>query len=510
MLRPDPSQYRGYRVTGARLTEPVLEAEVGYHSSQREVPLAYAYHALDKAHLVMLIEEGFVSRHEGVRMLRALREMETLGVEKTYLDVEGGMHSGEVYLIRRFGEEVGGKLELGRASGEVVQVGWRTRERDMLVRLMHALVALRQTLQDLAEQHLETLMPGYTHGQQAQVVTLAHILLAWDGALARSFLRAAEAFKRVNWSAAGAGNMAGCDFPLNRHRVAELLGFEGPLDNTYDAIQHNDHAVECLSVLAILSAFLSRWAQDLYFYLTQEVGMLDIPDRFCGTSALMAQKKNPMLIEHLQGASALPVGALVTAFIAEKTPSGGAIAERRFFMDALWKGFEDTLKYLDWMKTLLPVCEWKVERMRELAEEHWAQASDLAGALVREKGLAWRTAHEVAATTVRLSLERGIRPREVTPGLVDEAAIQYVGRPAGLSPAAVASAVDPSTCVERHALYGGPAPHQMATLLKERRQSLGVDRETVTCYESRLTAAADRLQAAVDALLSDADSESQA
>ncbi len=502
MLRPDPTEYRGYRVTGARLTEPVADEEIGYHSSQRELPLAYAYHALDIAHLVMLIEEGFVPRGEGAQMLRALREMDSRGLEATYLEVQGGMHSGEVYLVRRFGEELGGKLELGRASGEMVQVAWRMRERDMLVRLMEALTGLRQTLQDLSEVHLDTVMPGYTHGQQAQLITLAHMLLAWDGALGRSFERASEAFHRVNWSAAGTGNMAGCDFPLNRHRVAELLGFQGPVDNTYDAIQHNDHALECLSVLAILGGFLSRWAQDLYFYLGQEVRMLEIPDRFCGTSALMAQKKNPMLIENLQGASALSTSALVTALMVEKTPSGGAIAERLYFMEALWKGFEDSLKYLDWMKLLLPQCRWKLERMRELAEGYWAQASTLAGTLVRERSLAWRTAHEIAATVVRLSLERSIPPLETTGELVDEAAVLYTGRPVGLLPGALATSLDPSTVVGRHSLYGGPAPSRMEGLLKERRVDLLRERQAVASYKTGLADARERLETAVDALLS--------
>jgi argininosuccinate lyase len=500
MIRPEPEQYTGYRVTGTRLKEPVW-GEAEYHSSEQELGLVEYFHALDKAHLVMLVEKGFVPLDEGVQMLRAFRDMEEIGLEKIYLEVNGGMHSGEIYMIRRFGEDVGGKLELGRASGEVVQVSWRMRERDLLLRLMRATNRFRGTLQKMAGQHLGTLIPGYTHGQQAQVLTLAHIFLAWDGAMSRSFDRASEALKRVNWSAAGTGNMAGCDFAIDRHKVADLLGFAGPVDNTYDAIQHNDHALECFSVLAILDSFLSRWAQDLYFYMTPEVGMMEIPDRYCGTSALMAQKKNPMLIEFLQGASSLPIGHMVTAFLVEKTPSGGAIAERRFFINGLWDSFEATFKFLYWMDLILPDCQWNVDRMRELSGMHWAQASDLGGVLVKEKGLAWRTAHAIAGTVVRLSLERSIRPRDVTTSLVDEAAELYIGQPLGLSPDLLTSVLDPEACVDRHNIFGGPASNQMSDLLQERRKKLAKDEKASDSSETRVEKARTRLEIAVDALI---------
>ncbi len=320
-------------------------------------------------------------------------------------------------------------------------------------------------------------MPGYTHGQHAQVVTLAHVLLAWEARLARSFARACEAHARVNRSPAGSGNMAGSDAPLDRERTAALLGFDGALDSSYDAVQHNDHAIECLGVLATLGSLISRWAQDLYLYGSQEVANLDVPDRFCGTSALMPQKKNPRLLEYLQGASAAATGGLVAALMVEKTPSGGAIVERDLFVEALERGFGEAQRNLGWLALAASESRWDVERMRALAGAHGATASALAGALVRERGLAWRTAHEVVGTAVRLAGERGVAPGALSAALLDEAAVLYRGEPVGLSAESVASALDPLAAVRRHAMLGGPAPAESERLLPERRAALRRDRE---------------------------------
>lgn len=504
MIRPAAAEYRGHRIVGARLAEPVLDADIDFHSSARERGLVRHYHALDRAQLLMLVEQGLVSREAGAQIARALSALVNGGVEEGYLEIGLGMQSGEVAAIRELGEDVGGQLELGRAAGEVVQVAWRRSEAENLRALMAALCDARETLLAVAGLHTTSVMPGYTHGQQAQVVTLAHVLLAWEGGLARSFARALDAHARVNLSPAGSGNMAGSDAPLDRERLAELLGFDGVLDNTYDAIQHNDHALECLSVLAMLASLISRWAQDLYLYAQQEVAILEVPDRFCGTSSLMPQKKNPRLIEYLQGASASALGGLVTALMVEKTPSGGALVERNLFVEALERGFLEAGRNIAWLALAVSESEWDVPRMRELAGAHWATASTLAGELVRTRGLAWRTAHGIVGTAVRLAVERGVTSSELTPALLDEAAESYRGEAVGLSAESIARALDPVTAASRHSLLGGPAPEESERVLGVRRAALQADRDRFAPLVVRAESMEQSLAAAFDALVGEA------
>ncbi len=498
MIRPDAVDYRGHRVVGARLAEPVLDDEIGFHSSERERLLLRHYHALDRAQLVVLVERGLVAPGDGARMAAALRRFVEPGIEAGYLALGAGMHSGEVAVISELGEEIGGRLEAGRASGEVVQVAWRLMEAAALRALLAALARARGVLLDQAAAHTTSVMPGYTHSQHAQVVTLAHVLLAWEAGLARCFERGAEAHARVNRSPAGSGNMSGSDQQLDRARAAELLGFDGPLESTYDAIQHNDHAIECLGLLATLGSLITRWAQDLYLYGSQEVAMLEVPDRFCGTSALMPQKKNPRLLEYLQGASASALGGLTTAILVEKTPSGGAIVERTLFVEALARGFGEAERNLGWLALAVSESRWDLERMRELARTHGATASTLASTLARERGWAWRTAHEVVGTAVRLASERGVAAGEITSALLDEASELYCGEPAGLSEGSVQEALDPLTAARRHDLLGGPAPEESERLLPGRRAALARDGEFVAALAARTGAAERALDDAFD------------
>lgn len=494
------SEYRGFRTPGIRLMEPLLPGITG-HSSEAELPLLYAYHMFDKVHLTMLAEENLIPRQDAIAMLKALREMEAEGVEKVRLEVGGGMHSAEQYLVRRLGEQVGGRIHLGRSSGDLGAVARRIRQRDRLIELMGEINGLRATVLDVAEENLDAVMPGYTHTQHAQPVTLGHQLLAWASIMERDFQRADTAFQRVNQSPAGAAIMTGSNFPLNRHRTAELLGFDGVIKNTFDAILSQDVALDTFLAVASVNLSLSKWASDMNFWFTSEAGYIDIPDRFCGTSSIMMQKKNPYALEFTRGAVADSMGGLVTAFAVQKVATGDPIQDLRYMYEALFRSFDLAVRGLRWYAELLPAMEMKKDRMREMAASYWAQATDVAGALVREKDLPWRTAHQIVGILVRFSYERGLKPREVTPELLDEAAVEYMGEPVGLSRESLQKALDPVEFVNGRTLYGGPAPEECRRRLPEYRAQLQVDQTSVEEKEKRLKQAVEKQEQAIDALL---------
>lgn len=498
MRQQEAATYRGYRTAGVRLKEELVPNLAVSESTDATL---YAIHRFDKAHVVMLVEEAIIARDDGVAILEVLRRMDNGDAVGERLAAGGGEHSGEQILIRQLGERVGGQIHLGRSSGDLVAVSRRIFWRDRLLDVIDGINSLRQVLIETAERHMEIVMPGYTHGLSAQPTTYAHQLLAWELALARDVERARGAYERVNLSPAGAAILTGSSFPLNRQRTAELLGFTRPLLNTFDAILQHDDELEMTSVLAIHCHNMARFADDIMFWSASEVGMISIPDRFCGTSSIMMQKKNPYATEHIKGAAGAAVGAVVAAFTVEKGPTGTPIVDREYAEIALERQFNYVLRDLDWMCEMVPEIVANAEVMYEGAGAFWAQATDVAAALVKERGYNWRTAHQIVGILVRYTEERELRPRDVTTELLDEAAVEYMDEPVRLSDAALAEALDPTKFVLARTLYGGPAPEAVRERLPDYRAGLDEDRQWRDGVRLQQRVSESKLDAAVDELI---------
>jgi argininosuccinate lyase len=502
VLKQPSADYRGFRRAGIRLNEEMLP-ELGRLYASRTRPMLPVMHAFDKAHAVMLVEEGLLSREAGAAILTALRQMEREGVEEVRARVGGGMHSGEQYLIRALGEEIGGRLHLARSSGDLSSVGINTLQRDRLLDVLEAVNRLRRLLLDLARQHTDTIMPGYSFGQHAQPMTLAHLWLSWAANLARDFDRLHGAYRRVNVSAAGAAIMVGSEFPVNRRRTAQFLGFDGVHENAADAILEltPDDSLDVPMVLALLYHTLAKWADDLVLWSTSEFAFVDIPDRYCNTSSIMMQKKNVIGPAEIKGAAAEALGCVVTSYHALKGPTGLPITERYYALDMLWRVADHCLRDLGWFCELLPALVIRRQHMREQAWRHWATATDLAGALVRERDHPWRTAHQIVGILVRLCEERGLGPEAVTPALLDEAALAYHGQPAGLDGAAIRQALDPGRFIAARTLQGGPAPAESTRQADLLGTGLGADEDTVAAARGRIAEGARQLEAAIDRIV---------
>lgn len=507
--RQPPGRYRGYRNAGIRLNEDVLP-DVVAHRTQSGMAILYAVHAFDKAHLAMLGEQRLIPLPAAAAMLQTLRDTEADGIEKARRESGGGMHSAEYLLIQRLGEDVGGHIALARSSGDLGATSMRIVQRDQLLAVMDELNRVRAALLDVAERHVGSVMPGYQQGQHAQPTTLGHYLAAWAAALERDCQRALDLYRRTNLSPSGSAIMTGSDFAVDRHRTAELLGFDGPTTNTFDAIMSHDLLVEGFAFLAILNGDLGRLADDLMLWATSEFGFVDIPDRFCGTSSILAQAKNPYAPQYVKGLAAASVGALVTSFLTEKGPTGSAVLDRQYAYDDLWNIFRDTVRDLRWFVELLPELHWNTGRMQAHAGAHWAQATDIAGALVREKGLPWRTAHQIVGILVRLASERGLKPSDTTVELLDEAALDYIGEPVGLSQEALDAALDPAHFVQARTLFGGPAADQVAERIADFRRVLDEHEAARVAAAAKVEAASPALEAAIDAVIESAEAPEEA
>ena len=497
MRRLPHDQYSGPRNPGIRMMEPLIpDVSSAFHDTDSQS--LEAYHVFDKTHLVMVAEEGLIPRQDAVDMLSALRDMEQRGVERVRNEMGGGMHSGEQYLIRLLGYDVGGRIHLGRSSGDLSVVCRRIIQRNKLLALMLGLNTFRHTILRVAEQNLDTVMPAHCYSQHAQPVTLGHQLMAWASVLERQSERAMSCYQRVNQSPAGAAIMNGSNFPINRQRTADLMGFDEVIKNTFDAILSHDDTLETLTVAASVNLSMSKWANDINFWYTSEAGYIDIPDRFCGTSSIMMQKKNPSLMSDIRAASAVTIGALVTTYTADDTLTGEFTPDDT---GPLVRALDLAVWGLGRLNDLLPALEVKKDRMREMSGSYWAQATDVAGALVAENGLPWRTAHQIVGILVRFSYERGIKPKDVTTELLDEAAHEYMGETVDLSREALEKALDPVNFITGRTLYGGPAPEECRRRLPEYHTQLDADQRWVAATESRLREAEKTLERAIDVLV---------
>lgn len=496
MSARDTNAYQGFRGVGSRLTEAPL-AHLEMHKSNLLGESVHAIHAFDKAHALMLSEEGINPRATGKAILEALTGMEATGVESVRAQADGGMHSGEHYLIQNLGEEIGGRLHLGRSSGDLIEVARRMTFRRHVHTLLAALCDSRGALLGLAGGHLNTIMPGYTHGQHAQPTTFAHWATMFAEVFARDTARLLSFHKRLNRSPAGAAILTGSDFPLNRQRVSDLLGFDEPLPHTMDAILSHDLEMEYAGVLAVVAQNLGRLADDLILWSTTEFAMVELPDRYCGTSSIMPQKKNPDGLEDMKSVAARSMGVMVTIMAAEKGPTGFPIMERRNSQAMLWDLGRDLGLRFETLGPMLRDMQVRVERMLSLAGANWAQVTDLAAALVRESGFDWRTAHQVVAVLVRQCAGQAIRPSEATTAELDTAAIEFGIKAPRMPKAVFDTAMDPRNFVDRRVIYGGPAPQAVKREMQVAAQQLADDSQSVQTLRANVEAAQRGLSEAV-------------
>ena len=496
-------EYRGYRRAGIRLKEAPMDG-MPTGSSVSDPAHLLACHAFDKAHLVMLAEERLIPRRDAAAMLASLRALNRGDPARALAEAGGGIHAGEQYLIRKLSEGVGGRIHLGRSSGDLDRTAAKIRQRDGLLALMESVNVLRSVLLKEARRHADCVLPGYTHGQQAQPLTLGFMLLHWAAALARDFRRLLSAWHNINVSPAGAGILTGSDFPLNRHRVAELLGFSAPHENAMDAVHSADDLLEAFAAVTILQANLGRWANDLIFLAGSDLAMVELPDRFCSISSIMPQKKNPVALEHIRGSGAGTLGGLVGAFGAEAGPTGLAAFPRYHgAAPALLKAFALASRDLGWLAEIVAGLTVDRKKAAVAAGSLWATASDLAGALVRLRGLPWRTAHQIVGILVRICIERDVAPQQVTPALLEEAAIAYMARPLRLTAAQIAGALDPQASVRRRTLYGGPAAPETRRRCVAFGRDLVEDQVRLAGLRDELAAAVAKLEQAIDRILTD-------
>jgi len=418
------------------------------------------------AHARMLAKVGVLTAGECeaiVTGLEAIRRDIDAGQFAWSVALEDVHMNIEARLTERIGT-VGKKLHTGRSRNDQVATDVRLYLRDEIDTIATQLRRLQTVLVDLAERHVATILPGFTHLQTAQPITFGHHLLAWFEMLQRDQERLTDCRKRVNVMPLGAAALAGTTYPIDRHETARLLGFERIAENSLDAVSDRDFAIEFAAFASVLLMHLSRFSEELILWSSAQFRFVDLPDRFCTGSSIMPQKKNPDVPELVRGKSGRIFGHLMALLTLMKAQPLAYNKDNQEDKEPLFDCIDNVRGCLKVYADMLPNLQVNQANMREAAARGFSTATDLADYLVR-KGVAFRDAHEIVGKSVRYGIAAGKDLSQLSltelrqfSTRIDQDVFQVL-------------TLEGSVAARDH--LGGTAPNQVQAAIARARQRLG-------------------------------------
>ena len=420
------------------------------------------------AHAVMLEKQGIISLEEkdaivkGITEIREEVENGTLEITDEYEDVHSFV---EANLIKRVGD-AGKKLHTGRSRNDQVALDMRLYTRQEVLETDKLLKSLLEELLNIMENNLDTYMPGFTHLQKAQPVTLAHHVGAYFEMFKRDRLRLRDIYYRMNYCPLGAGALAGTTYPLDRNYTASLLGFEGPTANSMDSVSDRDYIIEYLSALSTIMMHLSRFCEEIIIWNSNEYGFVEIDDTYSTGSSIMPQKKNPDIAELIRGKTGRVYGALVSILT---TMKGIPLAYNKDMQEDKELTFDaiDTVKgcillFTGMMKTI----QFRKDVMEVSAMKGFTNATDAADYLVKH-GVPFRDAHSIIGQLVLYCIEKD--------KAIDELSMEELKAISPVFEADIYEEISLETCVNKRLTFGAPSPDVMKQVILQCRNYLADD-----------------------------------
>jgi argininosuccinate lyase len=424
--------------------------------------------AASKAHAAMLRDQGIIGETDAAAILEGLdriaAEYERDGVPER-IDLED-IH---MTIEQRLGELVGaaaGRLHTARSRNDQVATDFKLWVRDACDEAVSAIRELQRILVERADEHARTIMPGFTHLQVAQPVTLGHHLLAYYEMLRRDVSRFVDAGERLNQCPLGSAALAGTGFPIDRDATAKALGFDRPTANSVDGVSDRDFALDYLSAAAQCALHLSRLAEELILWATSAFGFVRLSDEYSTGSSIMPQKRNPDAAELVRGHSGRIVGALMALMV---TMKGLPLAYSKDMQDDKEPVFEARdmlILSLQALGGMIETVEFIPERMRAAAAQGFSTATDLADWLVREADVPFREAHHITGRAVKAAEERKCGLAELPLDLLREIDERIDER--------VFDVLSVEASVASRTSYGGTAPSQVREQIAKAKADLGV------------------------------------
>ena len=406
------------------------------------------------AHTVMLAKQKILTEEEKdaiVKGLTGIREDVDAGklqITSAYEDIHSFV---EANLIDRIGD-AGKKLHTGRSRNDQVALDMKLYTRDEISNVDDLLKDLLAELLIIMKENTETYMPGFTHLQKAQPITLAHHMGAYFEMFKRDRSRMADIYKRMNYCPLGSGALAGTTYPLDREYTASLLGFEGPTLNSMDSVADRDYLIEFLSALSTIMMHLSRFSEEIIIWNSNEYKFIEIDDAYSTGSSIMPQKKNPDIAELVRGKTGRVYGALMSLLT---TMKGIPLAYNKDMQEDKELTFDaiDTVKgCVSLFKGMIDTMKFNDTRMEDSAKKGFTNATDAADYLVK-KGVPFRDAHGIVGQLVLMCIDKGIA--------LDDLSLDEYKKISPVFEEDVYEAISLKTCVEKRLTLGAPGPEVM-------------------------------------------------
>lgn len=417
------------------------------------------------AHATMLGKCGIIALSESEMIVKGLQEILN-DIQNGVLEFDPNAEDIHMFieaeLTKRLGA-TGKRLHTARSRNDQVALDIRLYLRDEMQVVKKLILELANTICDIAEQHTETIMPGYTHLQRAQPITFAHHLLAYAQMLKRDYERIIDAVDRMNECPLGSGALAGTTYPIDRHMTAELLNFRQPVANSLDGVSDRDFCIEICCALSILMTHLSRFSEEIILWCSWEFKFIELDDAYATGSSIMPQKKNPDVTELIRGKTGRVNGDLITLLSMMKGLPLAYNKDMQEDKEAIFDAIDNTELCLKTFIPMLKTMHVLKNNMRNAAAKGFINATDCADYLVK-KGMPFRDAYKITGTLVAKCIEKNLTletlPLEDYQSMTD------------LFTEDVYQAIHLETCVKERCSYGSPSPKSVKIQLQELRDNL--------------------------------------
>ncbi|MCM1008627.1 MAG: argininosuccinate lyase [Ruminococcus flavefaciens] len=403
------------------------------------------------AHATMLGDCGIISKEDSLEIIAGLKEI-LADIDSGKLELDPSAEDIHMFieaeLTKRLGD-VGKRLHTARSRNDQVAVDLRLYLRDEIAEISKLTVELAQTLINMAKEHTETVMPGYTHLQRAQPVTFAHHLMAYVWMLLRDLERLQDTAKRMNYSPLGCGALAGTTYKTNRKQTAELLGFTAPMANSLDGVSDRDYCVELNCALSLLMTHLSRFSEEIIMWCSWEFKFVELDDAFATGSSIMPQKKNPDVTELIRGKTGRVNGDLLTLLTMMKGIPLAYNKDMQEDKEAIFDAVDNVKLCVKTFTPMLATMRVLKDNMRNAAARGFINATDCADYLVK-KGMPFRDAYKITGTLVAECIGKGLT--------LETLPIEEYKKMTDIFADDVYEAISLDTCVKERKSEGGPSP----------------------------------------------------
>ncbi|WP_010251682.1 argininosuccinate lyase [Acetivibrio cellulolyticus] len=452
------------KLWGGRFEKSTDKSVDDFNSSIRFDSRMYKQDILGSiAHAKMLGKCKIISQEDSdliqATLKEILKDIENGQVEFE-IDAEDIHMNIEKILITRIGD-VGKRLHTGRSRNDQVALDIRMYLKDEVIEIKKILVSLENTLMDISEKNLDVILPGYTHLQRAQPITLAHHMMAYFQMFKRDLCRLDDCYKRINVMPLGSGALASTTYPLDRHMVADELGFDDITENSLDGVSDRDFAIELASCLSIIMMHLSRFSEELIMWSSHEFAFVEMDDAYSTGSSIMPQKKNPDVAELVRGKTGRVYGSLIGLLTVMKSLPLAYNKDMQEDKESIFDSVDTVKLCLPVFTNMIATMKVRRENMYKAAQGGFTNATDIADYLVK-KGIPFRNAHEIIGKMVLYCIGNN--------KAIDELTMEEFKGFSDLIGEDVYKEISLETCVSGRNLPGGPAKERVLAAIQSGRE----------------------------------------